>query len=106
MIITGGETVYSSEVEQAVSEHPAVAEVAVIGIPDDHWGETVKAIVVLRPGRQATGQEIIGFTRERLAHYKWPGTVDIIDALPRTPSGKVLKHTLRAPYWAGCDRQV
>jgi acyl-CoA synthetase (AMP-forming)/AMP-acid ligase II len=106
MIITGGENVYSSEVEQAVSGHPAVAEVAVIGIPDDHWGETVKAMVVLRPGRPATEQEIIGFTRERLAHYKCPGTVDIIDALPRTPSGKVLKHKLRDPYWEGRDRQI
>ena len=106
MIITGGENVYSPEVEQAVSEHPAVAEVAVIGIPDDHWGESVKAMVVLRPDRQATEQEIIGFTRERLAHYKCPGTVDIIDALPRTPSGKVLKHKLRDPYWEGRDRQI
>jgi acyl-CoA synthetase (AMP-forming)/AMP-acid ligase II len=106
MIITGGENVYSPEVEQAVAEHPAVAEVAVIGIPDDHWGETVKAMVVLRPGQQATEQEIIGFTRDRLAHYKCPRTVDLIDALPRNPSGKVLKRMLRAPYWEGRDRQV
>jgi acyl-CoA synthetase (AMP-forming)/AMP-acid ligase II len=106
MIITGGENVYSPEVEQVVAEHPAVAEVAVIGIPDDHWGEAVKAMVVLRPGQQATEQEIIGFTRERLAHYKCPRTVDLIDALPRNPSGKILKRTLRAPYWAGRDRQV
>jgi acyl-CoA synthetase (AMP-forming)/AMP-acid ligase II len=106
MIITGGENVYSPEVEQAVAEHPAVAEVAVIGIPDDHWGEAVKAIVVLRPGQQATGPEIIEFTRQHLAHYKSPRTVDIVDALPRTPSGKLLKRTLRAPYWAGRDRQI
>ena len=106
MIITGGENVYSPEVEQAMAEHPAVAEVAVIGIPDDHWGETIMAMVVLRPGHQATGPEIIGFTRERLAHYKCPRTVEIIDALPRNPSGKVLKRTLRAPYWAGRDRQI
>ena len=106
MIITGGENVYSPEVEQAVAEHPAVAEVAVIGIPDDHWGETVKAMVVLRPGQQVTEQEIIGFTRDRLAHYKCPRTVDLIDALPRNPSGKVLKRMLRAPYWEGRDRQV
>jgi len=106
MIITGGENVYSPEVEQAVAEHPAVAEVAVIGVPDDRWGEAVKAMVVLLPGRQATEQEIIEFARERLAHYKCPRTVDIIDALPRTPSGKVLKRTLRAPYWDGRDRQI
>ncbi|MGH3196167.1 MAG: AMP-binding protein [Streptosporangiaceae bacterium] len=106
MIITGGENVYSPEVEQAVAGHPAVGEVAVIGIPDDHWGETVKAVVAFRPGQQATGQEIIGFTRERLAHYKCPRTVDITGALPRTPSGKVLKRTLRAAYWEGRGRQI
>ena len=106
MIITGGENVYSPEVEQAVAEHPAVAEVAVIGVPDDRWGETVKAVVALRPGQQATGPEIIEFARERLAHYKCPSTVDITGALPRNPSGKVLKRTLRAPYWEGRDRQV
>jgi acyl-CoA synthetase (AMP-forming)/AMP-acid ligase II len=106
MIITGGENVYSPEVEQAVAGHPAVAEVAVIGVPDDHWGETVKAIVVLRPGQQATSGEIIGFTRERLAHYKCPRTVEFIDALPRNPTGKVLKRTLRAPYWQGRGRQI
>jgi acyl-CoA synthetase (AMP-forming)/AMP-acid ligase II len=106
MIITGGENVYSPEVEQAVAEHPAVAEVAVIGIPDDHWGESVKAMVVLRPGHQATEQEIIGFARERLAHYKCPRTVEVIDALPRSPSGKVLKRTLRAPFWEGRARRI
>jgi acyl-CoA synthetase (AMP-forming)/AMP-acid ligase II len=106
MIITGGENVYSPEVEQIVAEHPAVADVAVIGIPDDHWGETVKAVVVLRPGHQATEQEIIRFARERLAHYKCPRTVEVIDALPRNPSGKVLKRTLRAPFWEGRDRQI
>jgi acyl-CoA synthetase (AMP-forming)/AMP-acid ligase II len=106
MIITGGENVYSPEVEQVVAEHPAVAEVAVIGVPDDRWGESVKAVVALRPGQQVTGPEIIDFTRERLAHYKCPGTVDIVGALPRNPSGKILKRTLRAPYWEGRDRQV
>jgi acyl-CoA synthetase (AMP-forming)/AMP-acid ligase II len=106
MIITGGENVYSPEVEQTVAEHPAVAEVAVIGVPDDQWGESVKALVVLRAGQQVTGAEVIAFTRARLAHYKCPRTVDIVEALPRTPSGKVLKRTLRAPYWAGRDRQI
>jgi acyl-CoA synthetase (AMP-forming)/AMP-acid ligase II len=106
MIITGGENVYSPEVEQVVAEHPAVAEVAVIGVPDDRWGEAVKAVVALRPGQQATGPEIIAFARERLAHYKCPSTVDIIGVLPRNPSGKVLKRTLRAPYWEGRERQI
>ena len=106
MIITGGENVYSPEVEQVVAEHPAVAEVAVIGVPDDRWGEAVKAVVALRPGQQATGPEIIEFARERLAHYKCPSTVDIIGALPRNPSGKVLKRTLRTPYWEGRHRQI
>jgi acyl-CoA synthetase (AMP-forming)/AMP-acid ligase II len=106
MVITGGENVYSPEVEQVVAEHPAVAEVAVIGVPDDRWGESVKAVVVLRPGQQATGPEIIDFTRERIAHYKAPRTIDIVEALPRNPVGKVLKRTLRAPYWSARDRQV
>jgi acyl-CoA synthetase (AMP-forming)/AMP-acid ligase II len=106
MIITGGENVYSPEVEQVVAEHPAVAEVAVIGVPDDSWGEAVKAVVALRPGQQASGPEIIEFARERLAHYKCPSTIDIIGALPRNPSGKVLKRTLRTPYWEGRDRQI
>jgi acyl-CoA synthetase (AMP-forming)/AMP-acid ligase II len=106
MIITGGENVYSPEVEQVVAEHPAVAEVAVIGVPDDRWGEAIKAVIALRPGQQATGPEIIGFTRERLAHYKCPSTVNVVDALPRNPSGKILKRTLRAPYWEGRDRQI
>src|SRR6478735_6757760 len=106
MIITGGENVYSPEVEQVVAEHPAVAEVAVIGVPDDRWGEAIKAVIALRPGQHAAGPEIIGFARERLAHYKCPSTVDVVDALPRNPSGKILKRTLRAPYWAGRDRQI
>jgi acyl-CoA synthetase (AMP-forming)/AMP-acid ligase II len=83
-----------------------VAEVAVIGVPDDRWGEAIKAVIALRPGRHATAPEIIGFARERLAHYKCPSTVEVVDALPRNPSGKILKRTLRAPYWAGRDRQI
>ncbi|HLK76007.1 MAG TPA: AMP-binding protein [Streptosporangiaceae bacterium] len=106
MIITGRENVYSPEVEQVVAEHPAVAEVAVIGVPDEVWGESVKALVVLRAGSQASESELIGFTRERLAHYKCPRTVEFVETLPRTPSGKVLKRTLRDPYWAGGSRQI
>ena len=106
MIITGGENVYSKEVEQVVAAHPAVAEVAVIGVPDDHWGESVKAIVTLAAGTTTQPDKIIAFTRERLAGYKCPRTVEIVDALPRNPSGKVLKLELRKPYWTGRERQV
>jgi acyl-CoA synthetase (AMP-forming)/AMP-acid ligase II len=102
MIITGGENVYSIEVERVLAEHPAVAEVAVIGVPDAKWGEAVKAVVSLEG--EATDQEIIGWARERLAGYKCPKTVDIVDALPRNPTGKILKKDLRKPHWEGRDR--
>lgn len=106
MIVSGGENVYGAEVESAIFGHPAVADVAVIGVPDDKWGESVKAIVVLKPGQQATPDDIIGYARSRIAAYKCPKTVDFIAALPRNPTGKILKRELRAPYWAGRDRQV
>jgi acyl-CoA synthetase (AMP-forming)/AMP-acid ligase II len=106
MIVSGGENVYGAEVESAIFGHPAVADVAVIGVPDDQWGEAVKAIIVLKPGLQATPDDIIAFARARIAAYKCPKTVDFIAALPRNPTGKILKRELRAPYWAGRDRQV
>ena len=106
MIITGGENVYSPEVERVLTEHPAVAEAAVIGVPDDTWGESVKAVVALLPDQQATGEELIAFTRERLAGYKTPKSIDIVDVLPRNPSGKILKRDLRKPFWADRDRQI
>jgi acyl-CoA synthetase (AMP-forming)/AMP-acid ligase II len=106
MIITGGENVYSPEVERVLVEHPAVAEVAVIGTPDDHWGERIRAVVALAPGQTATAEEIIAFAKERLAAYKCPRDIDFVQALPRNPSGKILKRDLRAPYWAGRERQV
>ena len=106
MIISGGENIYPAEVESAICDHPDVAEVAVVGVPDDKWGEAVKAIVVMKPGKKATSSDIIGFTRERIAGFKTPKTVDFIEALPRNASGKILRRHLRDPYWAGKDRQV
>jgi acyl-CoA synthetase (AMP-forming)/AMP-acid ligase II len=106
VIISGGENVSSIEVEDALHSHPAVAEVAVIGVPDERWGETVKALVVLATGAAVTERELIDHCRERLAHYKCPTTVEMRDALPRTATGKLQKFKLRAPYWEGRERQV
>ncbi|MGQ0532329.1 MAG: fatty acid--CoA ligase [Caulobacteraceae bacterium] len=107
MIITGGENVYPAEVENAVHGHPHVAEVAVIGVPDETWGESVKAIVVLKPGVTPDAEDIIDFARSRIAHYKAPRSVDFLGApLPRSASGKILRRELREPYWAGNDRRV
>jgi fatty-acyl-CoA synthase len=106
MIISGGENIYPAEVESAICDHPDVAEAAVIGIPDEQWGEAVKAIVVMKPGKTATTSDIINFTRTRIAGYKTPKTVDFIDALPRNPTGKILRRTLRDPHWTGKERLV
>lgn len=106
MIITGGENVYSPEVEHVLIEHPAVADVAVIGIPDARWGEAIKAAVVLAPGATATAEELIAYCREHLAKFKCPASIDFLDELPRNPTGKILKRTLRQPYWEGRDTQV
>ena len=95
MIISGGENVYPAEVENVLAAHPAVDDVAVIGLPDERWGETVTAIVCARPGTDPDPQELIAFTRERLAHYKCPTSVRLVGELPRNPSGKVIKRTLR-----------
>jgi acyl-CoA synthetase (AMP-forming)/AMP-acid ligase II len=106
MIVSGGENIYPAEVENALMLHPAVADGAVIGVPDETWGEAVKAVVVLKPGANATEREIVDFVRERIAHYKSPKSVDFVDAIPRNPSGKILKRVLREPYWAGRDRRI
>jgi acyl-CoA synthetase (AMP-forming)/AMP-acid ligase II len=106
MIITGGLNVYPAEVEAALHRHPAVAEVAVFGIPDDHWGETVKAVVVLKPGASATAEAIIEHCRKELAGYKKPHSVDFVEMLPKGSTGKILKRDLQAPYWAGQSRRV
>ena len=106
MIISGGENIYSPEIERILAEHPAVMEVAIIGVPDDTWGESVKAVVALAPGAAATEAELIAHCREHLAHFKCPKSVDILEALPRNPTGKILKRELRKPYWEGRDRAV
>jgi long-chain acyl-CoA synthetase len=106
MIISGGENVYPAEVENVLAEHPGLADVAVIGVPDDQWGETVKAVVVRKPGSDVAPEAIIAFARERLAHFKCPTSVDFADTLPRNPSGKLLKRELREPYWRGRERGI
>ncbi len=106
MILTGGENVYSTEVENVLYMHPAILECAVVGVPDQKWGEAVKGIVVVKPGQKAAEQEIIQFCKERIAHYKAPKSVDFIEALPRTGSGKIHKKGLRDKYWEGYEKKV
>ncbi|MFL0670169.1 MAG: long-chain-fatty-acid--CoA ligase [Erythrobacter sp.] len=106
MIISGGENVYPAEVENAIFGHPAVAEVAVIGIPSARWGEEVKACIVPKPGAVIDEADIIAWTRSRIAAFKAPKSVDVIAAMPRNASGKILRRELRAPYWEGQERQV
>jgi fatty-acyl-CoA synthase len=106
MIISGGENIYPAEVENALMRHPSVADGAVIGVPDADWGEAVKACVVLRPGALATEKDIIDFMRERIAHFKCPKSIDFMEAIPRNPTGKILKRVLREPYWKGRTRRV
>lgn len=106
MIISGGENIYPIEVENALATHPAVAEAAVIGVPDHRWGETVKAVVVLKPDVSPERDELIAHVRGLIAGYKVPRSVDFVAQLPRNPAGKVLKRELRAPYWVGRERGI
>ncbi len=106
MIVSGGENVYPAEVENVLYDHPCIAEVAVIGVPDEKWGETVKAAVVPTAGATVELDDVVELCRSRLAGFKCPTSVDIVDALPRNASGKVLKTELRAPYWTGHDRRI
>jgi acyl-CoA synthetase (AMP-forming)/AMP-acid ligase II len=106
MIISGGENIYPREVENILFEHPAIVDAAVIGVPDGRWGETVKAFVVFQKGLTATTDEVIEFCRPHLAGFKLPRSVEVIDAIPRTTTGKVLKRELREPYWAGRNRHI
>jgi acyl-CoA synthetase (AMP-forming)/AMP-acid ligase II len=106
VIISGGENVSSIEVEDAIFQHPEVTEVAVIGIPDEKWGELVTALVVRADGSSLTEQEVIGWTKQKLAGYKCPKKVEFRDELARTATGKLQKFKLRAPFWEGYERQV
>jgi acyl-CoA synthetase (AMP-forming)/AMP-acid ligase II len=106
MIIYGGENIYPAEIEAILSGHEAVLEAAVIGIPDERWGETVKAFVVLRPGNVVKQRELINFVRGHIADFKTPKSIDFVETLPRNPSGKLLKRVLREPYWDNKTRQV
>lgn len=106
MIVSGGENVYSAEVESAITLHPAVAQCAVIGVPDERWGERVHAVVVARPGHTVSAEEIVNHCRSLIADYKCPRSVEFNPALPLSPAGKVLKTELRAPHWAGRSRNV
>lgn len=106
MIISGGENIFPREVEETLHQHPDVLEAAVIGIPDPYWVEKVHAVVVLKDGSRSTDQDLIGFCRQRLAGYKAPKTVEIVDCLPKNPAGKILKKEIRRKYWAGKNRNI
>jgi acyl-CoA synthetase (AMP-forming)/AMP-acid ligase II len=106
MIVSGGENVYPREIEEILMRHPAVREVAVIGVPDDKWGESIKAIVALAPGADATENELIAFCKDNIASYKKPKSVDFVEALPKNNYGKIVKRDLKAKYWAGRERKI
>ncbi len=106
MVISGGSNIYPREVEEVILQHPAVQEVTVIGVPDPVWGESIKAIVVLKPGRRASEGEIVDICKDRLANYKKPKSVEFVDSLPKSAYGKVLKRELREKYWTGFTRRV
>ena len=106
MIISGGKNIYPREIEEVLYTHQAVLEAAVIGVPDDYWGESVKALVVLKAGGQATEEEIIALCKKNLASYKKPKSVEFRSQLPKSPTGKILKRVIRDDYWQGKDRRV
>jgi len=106
MIISGGVNIYPAEIEAVLHAHPAVSDAAVIGVPDDEWGESVKAVVALRPGMSATASELVEFCTTRLAGYKKPRSVEFVAELPRDAAGKLLKRQIRDLYWTGAGRRI
>jgi fatty-acyl-CoA synthase len=106
IIISGGENISTIEVERVLYQHPAVLEVAVIGVPDPKWGEAPKAFITLRPGAAATADEMIAFCRERIARFKCPKAVEFVEALPKTSTGKIQKFVLREKEWAGHEKRI
>ena len=106
MIVSGGENIYSTEVEAALFAHPDIIDAAVIGVPNEKYGEVVKACIVKKEGSNLTEEDVINFCKDRIASYKKPQSIDFIDEVPRNASGKVLKKVLREPYWKDQDRQV
>lgn len=106
MIVSGGYNIWPTEIEEALSGHPGVLEACVFGVPDERWGETPKAVVVRRPGAEVSAEELIAHTRTVLGGVKKITSVDFVDALPRTATGKVLRSTLKEPHWAGRDTRI
>ena len=106
MVVSGGENIYPVEVENAIAKHEAVADVAVIGVPDDKFGEALLAFVVTKPGADRGAVVMIEFCREKIAGYKIPRQLQLVDELPRNPSGKILKKILREPFWEGRGRDI
>lgn len=106
MIVSGARNIYPREVEEVLYSHPAIKEASIIGIPDDYWGEAVKAVVVLKPGIKITEEELINYCKQNLASYKKPKSVDLVDSLPKNSGGKILKKELHKKYWKGRDRYI
>jgi acyl-CoA synthetase (AMP-forming)/AMP-acid ligase II len=106
MIISGGENIYPAEIEAVLYRHPKILEAAVIGVPDEEWGEAAKAVLVLKQGEHTAAEEVIRYCREHLAGYKIPRSVDFVDALPKTDTGKILKKIIKAPYWKDRDMKI
>jgi len=106
MIVSGARNIYPREVEEVLYSHPAIKEASVIGVPDEYWGEAVKAVVVLKPGAKTTEEDLISYCKQHLASYKKPKSVDFVDSLPKNPGGKIIKKELRQKYWKDQDRYV